>query len=137
MYNGGMEDSIFTKIIKGDIPAYKIYEDDRTLAFLDIHPIQPGHILVVPKKQVGFVWDLEDEDYQAVMATAKKVARLLREVFPEKSRVALIVEGLDIENHAHLKVFPFDTDEEFRHVPDMSAEPDYDALAAMAEKLKF
>jgi histidine triad (HIT) family protein len=131
-----MADSIFTKIIKGEIPCHKVYEDERTLAFLDIHPIQPGHTLVVPKQQIEFVWDLEDEDYQAVMATAKKVAQRLREVFPDKSRIALHVEGLDID-HAHLKLFPFDTHEEFVRHPDMSAEPDHAALAELAKKLTF
>jgi histidine triad (HIT) family protein len=131
-----MEDSIFTKIIKGEVPSYKIYEDDRTYAFLDIHPIQPGHVLVIPRAQVEFAWDLEDEDYHAVMATAKKVARRLKEVFPDKERVAMHIEGLGVD-HAHLKVFPFNTDEEFRYKPDLQAEPDHEALAAIAEKLKF
>jgi histidine triad (HIT) family protein len=132
-----MEDSIFTKIIKGEIPSHKIYEDERSFVILDIYPIQPGQVLVVPKKQVGFVWDLEDEDYQAVMATAKKVAGRLREVFPDKQRIAMHIEGLDIVDHAHVKVFPFSTDEEFRHVPNKDTEPDHAALAAIAEKLKF
>jgi diadenosine tetraphosphate (Ap4A) HIT family hydrolase len=61
-----MEESIFTKIVKGEIPSHKVYEDALTLAFLDIHPVQPGHTLVIPKKQVEFVWDLPEEDYQAV-----------------------------------------------------------------------
>jgi histidine triad (HIT) family protein len=129
------EDSIFTRIIKGEIPSYKIYEDERTFAFLDIHPIQPGQALIIPKKQIEFVWDLDDADYQAVMATAKKVAAKMRQVFPDKKRIAMHIEGLDVA-HAHIKVFPFDTDEEFRHHPDMSAEPDHSSLSAMAEKLK-
>ena len=131
-----MQDSVFTKIIKGIIPCHKIYEDEKTFAFLDIHPIQPGHSLVIPKKPIEFVWDLPNEDYLAVMATAKKVAQRLREVFPEKSFVALLVEGLDVP-HAHLKVFPFNTDDEFRYKPDMSAEPDHPVLAALAKKLMF
>jgi histidine triad (HIT) family protein len=129
-----MQDSIFTKIIKGEIPAHKVYEDARTLAFLDIHPIQPGHVLVVPKLQVAFAWDLADEDYRALMDTAKKVALKIREVFPEKSHVGMQIEGLDIA-HAHLKLFPFSTPEEFHNHPDMNAEPDHDTLAAIAEKL--
>ncbi len=131
-----MEDSIFTKIIHGEIPCYKIYEDDHTLAFLDIHPIQPGHTLVIPKKQIEYVWDLPDEDYRALMATAKQVANRLREVFADKSRVALLVEGLDVA-HAHLKLFPFNSDEEFHYKPDQGGEPDYPALAAMAKTLAF
>lgn len=131
-----MEPSIFTKIIAGEIPSHKVYEDDRVFALMDIHPIQPGQVLVVPKKQVEFVWDLNDEDYQAVMATAKEVARHMRGVFPDKSYVAMHVEGLDIA-HAHLKIFPFNTDAEFHAKPDMNAEPDHKALAAMAERLRL
>ena len=68
-----VEESIFTKIITGDIPAHKIYEDDKTLAFLDIYPKNEGHTLVIPKvSPAEFVWDLDDAIYQAVMATSKK-----------------------------------------------------------------
>ncbi len=131
-----MKDSIFTLIVRGEVPCHKVYEDATTLAFLDIHPIQTGQVLVIPKQQVEFVWELEDETYQAVMKTAKKVAIRLREVFPEKQFVAMHVEGLDVA-HAHLKVFPFDNDEEFRHKPDMLADPDHAALAEIAAKLAF
>jgi diadenosine tetraphosphate (Ap4A) HIT family hydrolase len=89
-----MEDSIFTKIIKGDIPCHKVYEDKLTLAFLDIHPIQPGHTLVIPKKQVASLWDLDEDDYRAVMATTKKVAERLREVFADKTHVAMKLKDL-------------------------------------------
>jgi histidine triad (HIT) family protein len=131
-----MEDSIFTKIIKGEIPCYRVHEDDKTLAFLDIHPIQPGQTLVIPKTQVEYVWDLSDEDYAALMSTAKKVANQLRQVFPEKSRIAMHIEGLDVA-HAHLKIFPFDTDAEFRSRPNMAVEADRQQLAAIASKLAF
>lgn len=130
------EPSIFTKIINGEIPSHKIYEDEKTYVFLSIHPIQPGQVVVVPKAQVEFVWDLESEDYAAVMETCRKVALRLREVFPDKARIAQIVEGLEV-NHAHVKLFPFDTAEEFRHVPDDSQEPNHEELAAIAEKLRF
>lgn len=132
-----MADSIFTKIIKGEIPCHKVYEDDKTLVFLDIHPIQPGQVLVVPKKQVGFVWDIESDDYQALMATVQKVGRRLREVFPDKKRVGIMVEGIDVQDHAHIKVFPFSTAQEYRHVPDAKAQPDHQALAKMAKTLAF
>lgn len=130
-----MEDSIFTKIIKGEIPCHKVYEDDKTLAFLDIHPVQPGHTLVIPKKQIEFVWDLPYEDYQAVMATAKKVATRLQEV-TGKTYIGEQVVGVDVP-HAHVHLIPFSDVAEFRRVPDMSAEPDHAALAEMAEKLAF
>ncbi len=132
-----MEQSIFTKIINGDIPCHKIYEDEKTLAILDIHPIQPGQVLVVPKKQVAFVWDLENDDYTALMSTVQKVGRKLREIFPQKDRVGVMIEGMDVANHAHVKVFPFSKGGEYRVLPDMSAEPDHTALAAMAEKLRI
>lgn len=129
------EPSIFTKIIRGEIPSHKVYEDDKTFAFLDIHPITPGHTLIVPKAEVGFVWDLEDEDYQAVMATAKKVARRLREVL-EVPYVGEKVIGVDVP-HAHVHVVPFSTVSEYKFSPDLTAEPDHDALAAMAKRLYF
>ncbi|MCA9332599.1 HIT family protein [Candidatus Saccharibacteria bacterium] len=132
-----MQDSIFSKIIRGDIPCHKVYEDDKTFAFLDIHPIQPGHVLVVPKNQVGFVWDMESQDYQALMKTVQKVGSRLREVMAEKDRVGVMIEGLDVADHAHVKVFPFSTAEEYRNVPDMGIEPDHEALAEIAKKLAF
>ncbi len=130
------EPSIFTKIINGEIPCHKVYEDDKTFAFLDIHPVQPGQVLVVPKKQIPFVWDLDDENYVALMSAVKKVGTKLREVFPEKDRVGVMIEGLDVADHVHVKVFPFSKGE-YRNLPDMEAEPDHEALAAVAEKLRF
>ena len=69
--------SIFTKIIKGEIPCYKIYEDDKTLAFLDIHPESKGHTLVIPKNEVDKIYELPDEDYDALMSTVKKLSKHL------------------------------------------------------------
>lgn len=128
-----MEESIFTRIIKGDIPAYKVYEDDKTLAFLDIHPVQPGHVLVIPKKQVEFLWDLDDETYQAVMSTAKKVAQHIRGALAVPY-VGVKVIGTDVP-HVHVHLIPFTTPNQYHVIPDMDAEPDHAALAAMAKKL--
>lgn len=130
------EPSIFTKIINGEILCHKVYEDEKTLAFLDIHPIQPGQVLVVPKRQVPFVWDLEKDEYQTLMATVKRVGEKLRQVFPEKQRVGVMIEGLDVEDHAHVKIFPFSKGE-YRELPDMDVKPDREALATLAEKLRF
>ncbi len=132
-----MKESIFTKIINGEVPCHKVYEDDYTLVFLDIHPIQPGQVLVVPKKQVGFIWDMEAKDYQFLMTTVQAVGKRLREVFEEKERVGVIVEGLDVTDHAHVKVFPFSDDTEFRFKPAPEVEPDHKALAELAQKLAF
>jgi len=128
-----MSDSVFTKIIKGEIPSYKVYEDDRTFAFLDIHPKQPGHVLVVPKNQVDHIWDLPEEDYFALMKTSKKVASRVRDVL-KPHRVAMQVEGTGVP-HTHVHIFPFNTTEEFYARPDMNADPDSEALAEMAKKL--
>jgi len=129
------EDSVFTKIIKGEIPCHKIYEDDKTFVFLDRSPIQPGHTLVISKKQIDPLWDLSDEDYQAVMAVAKKVANRLLQVL-KVPRVGIQVIGIDV-HHAHVHVIPFSSVEEFRAIPDADAEPDHPALAEMAKRLAF
>jgi histidine triad (HIT) family protein len=130
-----MSDSIFTKIIRGELPSHKIYEDDKVYAFLDIHPVQPGHVLVIPKKQIEFVWDLEDDDYQAVMAATKKIARHMREVLGV-NYVGERIVGVDVP-HAHVQLIPFDTVDQFKGPQEMTAEPDHDTLAEMAKKLAF
>jgi histidine triad (HIT) family protein len=130
-----MADSIFTKIISGEIPSHKIYEDERTFVFLDIHPKQPGHCLVVPKQQVEFLWDLEATDYEAVMTTVHKVALRIREVL-KRPYVGMLVVGIDVP-HAHIHVYPFSMNEQSQRVPDQTLEPDHDALAEIAKKLAF
>lgn len=130
-----MQDSIFTKIIGGEIPSHKIYEDEATFAFLDIHPSVPGHVLVVPKKQVEYVWDLDDETYAALMLAAKKIAVHLRNTL-NMPFVGEKIVGVDVP-HAHIHLIPFRTANEYRTEGDQSAEPDHDALAQMAEKLRM
>ncbi len=87
-----MEDSLFTKIIKGEIPCHKVYEDDRVIAFLDIHPINPGHTLVVPKKQVDHLWDLDDDEYHYLWSVAKHIATHIQRTL-SPPRVGVVVEG--------------------------------------------
>lgn len=130
-----MQETIFTKIIKGEIPCHKIYEDELTFAFLDIHPIQPGHTLVVPKAEVEYAWDLPEEVYQALMATSKRIALHLRSKLAVP-RVGMQIEGLDVP-HVHIKLIPFSTHEEFFNHPDMMADPDHATLAQMAERLSL
>jgi histidine triad (HIT) family protein len=130
-----MKDSVFTKIIKGEIPCHKIYENDDVLAFLDIHPKTDGHTLVVPKKQVQFIWDLDEKTYLALMSAVKLVGAKIREIM-DYPYVGEIVFGLDVP-HAHVHVFPFTTKEEFGRRPDMRQAPDNDALASIAKKLTF
>jgi histidine triad (HIT) family protein len=130
-----MKETIFTKIIKGEIPAHKIYEDEHTLAFLDIHPITEGHTLVVSKKQVEFLWDLDDETYQAVMATAKRVALHLRQTL-SAPYVGLQVVGTDVP-HVHVHLIPFRTAAEFHGREHMEGVSEPESLAALAEKIKM
>jgi histidine triad (HIT) family protein len=129
-----MQDSIFTKIIKGDIPCHKIYEDARTLAFLTIGPITPGHTLVVPKQQVDHLWDLSDEDYHAVMTTTKNVANRIREML-QPPRVAVHVAGFEVP-HAHVHIFPARNEADVFRQPMETSPPDED-LADMAAKLRM
>lgn len=130
-----MEDSIFTKIIKGEIPSSKVYEDDNTIVITPLHMLGKAHLLVVPKKQVDTIWDLEEADYQALMGVVQKTGQRMREVIPAK-RIGVQVVGLDVV-HAHVHVVAFDTITEFHTEPDASTPPDFPALQAMAEKLKF
>ncbi len=127
-----MTDSIFTKIIKGEIPCHKIYEDDKTFAFLDIEPIQPGHVLVISKKQLH-IWDLPDEDYEALMKTVKKVADRITKVLTP-NRVGLQIVGVHVPDHAHVHVFPFNNMAEYRAAPRPASDIE---LAAIAKKLAF
>lgn len=130
-----MTDSIFTRIIKGEIPCHKIYETDRVLAFLDIAGTVPGHTLIIPKAQIDHLWDLSDEDYQAVMSAAKKVAKHLREQLGT-ARVGVKVMGESVP-HAHVHLIPFSDIRDYQRSPDFSKEPDHEALAKMAEKLRM
>lgn len=131
-----MKDSLFTKIIKGEIPSYKIYEDDKTFAFLDIHPIQPGHILVVPKKQVSEFQDLDGEAYLALFNTVKKLAKHLKDV-TKAQRICSRIEGFDVP-HTHVHIYPCNTAREFYGPLDRNQrEPDHEALAAMTKKLQI
>jgi histidine triad (HIT) family protein len=129
-------DSIYTKIIKGEMPSHKIYEDARTFAFLDIHPAQPGHTLIVPKKQVARLEDLSDQDYIALLATVKKVMQRIVTVFGSEYRACLKTEGFDVP-HAHVHVIPCRQAADFWAKQRMQTEPDHDALKQMADRLTF
>ena len=133
MTDNSNEDSVFTKIIKGEIPSFKLYEDDKTIAFLTINPSQPGHTIVVPKVQIDHLDDLVTEDYQAVWKTVHKVSKRLKEVFKRK-RIGIQVVGLEVP-HAHVHVLPFDTLEQYVFVPDPDTKPDFEALEQIAKQI--
>jgi histidine triad (HIT) family protein len=130
-----MSDSIFTKIIKGEIPSYKLFENDFAVAFLDIHPSQPGHTIVVPKAQVAQLWDLDEKDYQELLKSAKIVALHLRDVL-KTERVGVKVVGVDVP-HAHVHLVPFNTPEEYLAPQDMDSEPNYKELEELCSRLKL
>lgn len=96
--------TIFSKIVNGEIPCYKIAEDDRFLAFLDINPLEKGHTLVIPKKEIDYIFDLEDNLYKDLFAFAKKVGTAIGKTIPCK-RVGVTVIGLEVP-HAHIHLVP-------------------------------
>ena len=102
--------SIFSRIIAGEIPSYKVAEDEAHYAFLDINPLHEGHTLVVPKREVDYIFDLEDEEYAALQLFAKRVAAAVRKSVPCK-RIATAVMGLEVP-HAHIHLVPIDTEDD-------------------------
>ncbi len=102
--------SIFSRIIAGEIPSYKVAEDEAHYAFLDINPLHVGHTLVVPKREVDYIFDLEDEEYAALQLFAKRVAAAVRKSVPCK-RIATAVIGLEVP-HAHIHLVPIDTEDD-------------------------
>lgn len=99
--------TIFTRIIKGEIPCYRIAEDDRYFAFLDINPLKKGHTLVVPKQETDYVFDLDDDQVQGLMLFSKKVAAAIKAAYP-CNRIGVAVLGLEVP-HAHVHLVPMDT----------------------------
>lgn len=100
--------TIFTKIAAGEIPSYKCAESEHFYAFLDINPVAKGHTLVIPRKEVDYVFDMEDDELAAFELFAKKVARAIKAVFPCK-KVAQVVLGLEVP-HAHIHLLPMNSE---------------------------
>ena len=96
--------SIFSRIVAGEIPCYKVAENDRYFAFLDINPVAKGHTLVIPKHEVDYIFDLDDEEYAGLMQFAKKVAAAMRSVIDCK-RIGVAVMGLEVP-HTHVHLVP-------------------------------
>lgn len=125
--------SIFTKIISGEIPCHKVAESNDYLAFLDISPLAMGHTLVIPKKEVDYIFDLDDELYTGLQLFAKKVARSVQNVVPCK-RIGVAVIGLEVP-HTHIHLVPINSvgDINFSK-PKMQVEKE--ELSALAAKIK-
>ncbi|MDE5957868.1 MAG: HIT family protein [Muribaculaceae bacterium] len=123
--------TIFSKIIAGEIPCYKIAEDDRFFAFLDINPVQPGHTLVIPRQETDYIFDLSDELIGEMMKFSKRVAAAIKQTIPCR-KVAMAVLGLEVP-HAHIHLIPISTegDMDFRHKQDIPA----DEMAELASRI--
>ena len=96
--------SVFTRIINGEIPCYRVAEDDRYIAFLDVRPLKAGHTLVVPRREVDYIFDLDEDTLAGMMIFARKVAKAMKEVI-ECNRIGIAVIGLEVP-HAHIHLIP-------------------------------
>jgi histidine triad (HIT) family protein len=125
--------SIFSRIVSGEIPCHKVAEDDRCLAFLDIRPIVWGHTLVIPKREIDYIFDIEDADLSHLHVFAKRVARVLREEVP-CLRIGVMVAGLEVP-HAHIHLVPMNaiSDLSFTNPRPVFADSE---VAALAERLR-
>jgi histidine triad (HIT) family protein len=129
------EPSIFTLIINGDIPSHKIYEDDKVLAFLEIHPIMQGHTLVVPKKQIDHIWDLDEDDHEYLWSVTKKIGTHIREVMGSP-RVGITVEGFGVP-HAHIHLMPIYHGNDLKKQQNKDYTPSNEELEQVAAKLRM
>ena len=125
--------TIFSKIVAGEIPCYKVAEDDKFFAFLDINPLAKGHTLVIPRREVDYIYDMDDDELAEYQVFAKQVAVALKKAFPCK-KVAQVVLGLEVP-HAHIHLIPMNSeaDVDFRREKlKLSSEE----MTAIAEKIR-
>lgn len=125
--------TIFSRIINGEIPCYKVAEDDNYFAFLDINPLKEGHTLVVPKQETDYIFDLDDKKLAGMILFSKKVATAIRKAFP-CNRVGVAVLGLEVP-HAHIHLVPINSESDinFRN-PKLKLTPEQ--FSAAAEKIR-
>ena len=126
------KDCIFCRIISGEIPAVKIYENQKVTAFLDNNPVKPGHVLVVPKKHSDYVFDLDDAEYTELMLESKKVAKILKNRLQPK-KVGLVVEGFGVA-HVHVHLIPINKGNELN--PEKAKHSDIEELNRIAMKIR-
>lgn len=125
--------SIFTKIINREIPGQIVAEDDNFIAFLDIMPLVEGHVLVVPKREVDYIFDIEDDTYSGLMLFAKKVAKSLKKAIPCK-RIGVAVIGLEVP-HTHVHLVPLQTMDDINFTR-AKLKPSQEELAAIGDKIR-
>lgn len=124
--------SIFSKIINGEIPCYKVAENDEFLAFLDIMPLRLGHVLVIPKRETDYIFDIEDEELGRFMLFSKFVAQGIKQVVPCK-KIGVTVIGLEVP-HAHIHLVPIDSVTEMNFAAEKQQIP-HETLAELAHKI--
>ena len=124
-----MNECVFCKIVQGEIPCYKVYEDDDFLAFLDINPITPGHLVVIPKEHEGYIFNLSDDLYHGIFDVAKKLSFPLQKTIQSK-RIGIAIEGFGVD-HAHLHLVPINKGNELD--PHRAKLGDRDELADLSD----
>ncbi|MDO4671344.1 MAG: HIT family protein [Porphyromonadaceae bacterium] len=125
--------TIFSKIIRGEIPSHKIAENEEFYAFLDINPLNMGHTLVVPKKEIDYIFDIEDDELGRMMVFAKEIAAAIKKSIPCR-KVGVAVIGLEVP-HAHIHLVPMMKEEDI-HFGKSKLNPSQEELAAVAEKIR-
>ena len=124
--------TIFSKIIAGEIPCYKVAENDRFFAFLDINPVNWGHTLVVPKRETDYIFDIEDEELAEMAIFAKRVAKAIKEAIPCR-KVGVTVLGLEVP-HAHIHLVPLQSEGDMNFSKKIS-DPDLAKMKELAEAI--
>lgn len=124
--------TIFSKIVAGEIPSYKVAEDEKHYAFLDINPVAPGHVLVIPKREVDYIFDLPEEEFLALQLFAKRVAEAMKQAMPCK-RVGVAVMGLEVP-HAHIHLIPINEEADMNFFKE-KATLSPDEMASIASKI--
>jgi histidine triad (HIT) family protein len=131
-----MNDCIFCKIVKGEIPSIKVWEDKKHLAILDINPYVKGHLLVIPKKHSKWVWDINDRDYVKYTKKVKYLANILRKVF-DTDWVEEMIAGIGVP-HSHIHLLPRQRNDGLGEIPTkpLSPKPSEDEMKEIAEKIR-
>jgi len=124
--------TIFTKIVEGEIPAYKVAEDEKYLAFMDVSPVAKGHTLVIPKKEIDYLFDIDDELYAGLQLFAKKVAVGLKKAVPCK-KVGVLVLGLEVP-HAHIHLIPMQDENDVLNFKD-KVKMEEDEMMELSKKI--
>jgi histidine triad (HIT) family protein len=131
-----MNECIFCKIVKGEIPCAKIWEDEKHLAFLDINPYCNGHTLIIPKKHSRWLWDIQDKDYVDLILKTKQIAEKLKKYF-KTDWIEMVVAGMDVK-HTHIHILPRKLSDGFTEIPKepMKPKPSNEELNNLAKEIK-